>query len=50
MTYQQQINKNRDEIDRLLNSSLPLNMIYNRINILSESNKRLIKKIKDESI
>jgi hypothetical protein len=41
-----QIEKNRTEIDKWLNGDYPLELIYMRIEMLSEQNKRLISRLK----
>lgn len=41
MTNEERIEKNRIEIDRLLESDLPIDMIYARIRMLSYQNKQL---------
>ena len=41
MTNEERIEKNRIEIDRLLESDLPIDMIYARIRMLSDQNKQL---------
>jgi hypothetical protein len=42
---QKQLEKNRDEIDRLLHADIPLKLVYIRINMLSNLNKDLIRRI-----
>ena len=44
-TIKEDIDKNRDQIDKFLNSNLPLEVIYYNIRILSERNERLIKEL-----
>lgn len=41
-TIEQRINKNRDEIDKLLHSNLPLDLIYIRIRMLAADNETLL--------
>lgn len=44
-SIQSRIDKNRDEIDRLLNTNIPLDLIYIRVNMLKDQNEELIKKL-----
>ncbi len=45
---QEKINKNRDLIERLVHSILPLEFIRFHTNKLSEKNKELIKQLKND--
>ena len=45
-SLRKQIDKNRTEIDKWLNGDYPLELIYMRIEMLSEQNKRLISRLK----
>ncbi len=42
---EEQINKNRNLIEKYLNSSFPLKKIYSRIKILAAKNEELIKEL-----
>lgn len=41
------IDKNREEIDKLLNNDLPLDLVYFNIRKLAASNDRLTKQLTD---
>lgn len=41
------IDKNRDEINRLLNKNVPLGILYDRIRMLSSQNKMMVCKLKE---
>jgi len=43
----EQINKNRDEIEKLLSSELPIDIVKFNIEILSARNERFIKQLKE---
>jgi len=45
MQLREQINKNRNEIDKLLSSELPIDIIKFNIEILSARNERFIKQL-----
>ena len=45
-SLRKQIDKNRAEIDMWLNGDYPLELVYMRIEMLSEQNKRLISRLK----
>jgi len=47
VTLQERIDKNRDEINRWLNTDCPLDLVYMRIRMLSAQNERLISQLKD---
>jgi len=42
---QKRIDKNRDDIHKILNRNLPLDLVYMRIRMLSAQNKMLIDKL-----
>lgn len=42
-----QIDKNREEINRLLHVDLPIDVIYHNVRILSSRNERLINQLKE---
>lgn len=44
-SIQSRIDKNRDEIDRLLSKNIPLDLLYIRVNMLKDQNEELIKKL-----
>lgn len=44
---EQQIESNRNQIDKILNSDLPLDLVYFNIRILAKMNEKLIKKLND---
>lgn len=44
---QKQLDKNREEIDRLLESNMPLELLYIRIRMLTALNKNLIARISE---
>lgn len=43
----EKIDKNREEINNLLNADLPLDIIYTRIRMLASQNERLLENLKD---
>jgi hypothetical protein len=45
-SLRKQIDKNTAEIDMWLNGDYPLELVYMRIEMLSEQNKRLISRLK----
>lgn len=47
ITLMKRIDKNRDEIERLLSKDIPLELLYIRINMLSTQNKRLTQRLKE---
>ena len=45
MDLEKQVSENREEIERVLHSNLPLEIVYLRINMLKLQNEHLIKQI-----
>ena len=45
MYLEKKVSENREEIERVLHSNLPLEIVYLRINILKSQNEHLIKRI-----
>lgn len=50
MSNQEEIDKNRDEIERLLSAEIPLDLKYMRIRMLAAKNEQLINKAKENNM
>ncbi len=46
-SLEKRIDKNRDEIHKMLNRNLPLDLVYMRTRMLSAQNEKLIAQLKD---
>ena len=46
-SLEKRIDKNRDEIHKMLNRNLPLDLVYMRTRMLSAQNEKLIAQLKE---